>query len=629
MTKRDELLEQIRTTHDDHAYQVYADFVEQEGDQPRAMLIRFQCELAGLAKWRSRHRELQWEVDTLLAEHGARWRRELPVLDGVQWTDFERGFVSAVRVRDAKTLYTHADAIAAAAPVTCAELTSLDETYLTPPESGITWLRRVRVSDVRNLELSRSRSLLALVPEVELCEVNEYAEIDLVPTALRQGREAPLERLVISGEHIAGAQIPAGVESIPLENLRELIIGTEFVDEDTGYFNDPTLRAAGARRLAMSRLDKLEILDVSRQRIGTDGIEALVDSMPALRQVRAPSCEVSSLGFLMRSQGAPIVALDLNDNPIGDDGAAALAVAPRVERLESLDLRRCEVTADGLSALFGAPFWPKLHRLDLGENPFGISAAVALVDAPAPKRLTALYLASIDATREAAEILAELPWLWQLHAVDLSRNAVAAKLVAGLANVRALAIRHAELDAGAAAALAPIFPELRHLAIANNHLGDAGLAAFAADGAIETLDLRACGLGDPSLTHLASLAWPRLHTLALSSNAFTRDGIAALVRSPVVARLVRLDLANCELDDHVVPLLTETPALAGLRALNLGGAKLSERSLLALARSPHLRSVPRIRVSGTRVSAGAARQELDARFGRGWQHYADPDDDLT
>jgi len=584
MTKRAELFEQIRTTHDDHAYQVYADVVEQEGDQPRAMLIRWQCELADLARWDPRRRELQWDVDALIAEHGARWRSELPMLDGVEWTEFDRGFVSAVRVRDVATLYLRAEEIGAASPVTCVELVQADESKATPPASGIPCLRRVRLADMGRAQLSETHSVLALATEVELYDIDEYAELSTLMTTLRRGRTAPLERLIVSGDHVAGATIAAGLDDIGVAGLRELAIGTAFVDEDTGYFGDPTMRTPGAQRVAARRLDKLEILDITRQRVQSLGIETLVDSMPSLRELRAGSSEATSIDFLAKSHGAPIVALDLADNPIGDRGARAIASAPRLERLESLDLRRCEITADGLSALVDAPFWPKLRRLDLAENPLGLPGAISLVEAPPPKRLGELSLANTDGTRDAMPLLADVSWLWQLRIVDLSHNEVSPALLGALADVRALRIVQVELDGASAAALAPIFAQLRHLAIARNPLGDAGLATFAGDGEIETLDLRHCDLSDAALRLIAAQAWPRLRVLALSGNAFTSDGIAALVRSPIASRLVRLDLANCDLDDHAIKLLADAPALAGLRSLTLGGMRLNEPSLLALAR---------------------------------------------
>ena len=627
MTRRAELLEQIRTAHDDHAYQVYADVVEQEGDQPRAMLIRWQCELAGLARWDPRRRELQWEVDALIAEHGARWRRELPVLDGVEWTDFERGIVSAVRVRDVATLYEHAEAIGAAAAVTCVELAKVDEGHGVPPASGIPWLRRVRLHGAVEPSPSDVHSVLALATEIELDDVNEYADLSGLMITLARRRTVPLERLVVRGEHVAGAGIATNLAQIGVSGLRELVLGTEFVDEDTGYFGDPTLRTPGAQRLAARRLDKLEVLDVTRQRVQALGLETLVDSMPSLRELRAASSETSSIDFLARSQGAPIVALDLADNPIGDRGARAIASASRLERLESLDLRRCEITNVGLSALIDAPLWPKLRRLDLAENPLNISGALVLAEARPPKRLGELSLANTDSTRDAMPLLADVSWLWQLRIVDLSRNEVSPALLGALADVRALRIVQVELDGDAAAALAPMFAQLRHLAIARNPLGDAGLAAFAGDSAIETLDLRDCRLRDASLRVIAAQRWPRLRALALSGNSFTPDGIAELVRSPMAARLVRLDLANCDLDDSAIPLLANAPALAGLRSLNLAGTKLAERSLLALARSPHLRGIRTIRATASKRPSASSQDELDDRFGRSWQYYADVDDD--
>src|SRR5438874_635206 len=102
---------------DDAPRLVFSDWLEENGDVERAELIRAQCELARLPAWDRRRQEMAWRAEGLLAHHGARWREELPALKGVAWGEFERGFISTVRVADAKTLFEHDTVIAEAAPV--------------------------------------------------------------------------------------------------------------------------------------------------------------------------------------------------------------------------------------------------------------------------------------------------------------------------------------------------------------------------------------------------------------------------------------------------------------------------------------------------------------------------------
>src|SRR5262245_13301502 len=101
---------------------VYADWLEDHGQAERAEFIRVQCRLAGLPEWDARRPELSFRERALLDRHARAWMAELPQLENVTWGRFERGFVAVARVANWSALFTHADAIHAAAPIDAIEL---------------------------------------------------------------------------------------------------------------------------------------------------------------------------------------------------------------------------------------------------------------------------------------------------------------------------------------------------------------------------------------------------------------------------------------------------------------------------------------------------------------------------
>src|SRR5262249_12186894 len=73
--------------------------------------------LARMAFADPRARVLARREQELLQAHGDAWRAELPVLDGVSWGDFRRGFVEAVRGADVPTFFRQTLALFATAPI--------------------------------------------------------------------------------------------------------------------------------------------------------------------------------------------------------------------------------------------------------------------------------------------------------------------------------------------------------------------------------------------------------------------------------------------------------------------------------------------------------------------------------
>lgn len=632
MIDREQLLQAAKTSDDDAPRLVYADWLEQQGDLARADLIRAQCELARLPRWERAAALAGWEVEALFAVHGARFRDELPQLPGVEWTDFERGFPCTVRVRDVRTLREHADAIAAAGSVYRVEMRDFDESEIAWPEGGLPWLRALRISGHEKHGVHANRSLISMPRELEITDLGDYHDLEWID---RRTGQVPLTRLRVEGNHTVGRrfaeQLTAWRGAASLERLE---LGTAFVDYDSGYFSDPTLRTEGARVLAAARFARLSALDLDRQRVGSDGMAALVRTLPALRELSARACEVSDTSCFEWAEGAPIAHLDLSENELRVDGVRTLMRSRRLAALESLVLETCELGGDAITAVALAPCWATLRVLDVSRNPLGVEGLLAFAEAPRPPHLHTLRLADADLHADAGGILASIEWLPALLAFDLSRNElggravpVAKRLAAPGAATRKLALSRMGLDAAGAAALAPLWERLRHLELSDEPIGDAGLAALVTDGPspLHTLALRGCGLTDASLALLSARAkLPRLHALSLRDGRFGPAALARLVASPLAHGLRNLDLRDCQLSADTAAVLAGAPALAGLHTLDLRDNALDEASLLRLARSPHLRAIPRIRLNGTPWELEEeARALLEQRFGVYWYYDED------
>jgi uncharacterized protein (TIGR02996 family) len=134
VTQRDAFLRAIREHPDDDTPRlVYADWLDEHGDAPRAEFIRLQCRLARpvtlplSAEAAAEHDRLQQREQELWETHGEAWWAELPELPGVRWADrygydyeapqFHRGFVAYVSFESGAAFRTHAEEVFASAPV--------------------------------------------------------------------------------------------------------------------------------------------------------------------------------------------------------------------------------------------------------------------------------------------------------------------------------------------------------------------------------------------------------------------------------------------------------------------------------------------------------------------------------
>ena len=130
MTEREALLRAVCENPDDDTPRlVFADWLQENGEDDRAEFIRVQCEAARLAADDGRLAGLVRRAGELQQLFGDRWLAELPVPDPehIDWVKypggwlggetFDRGFACRLWVKTAGTLSAHADELFSATPV--------------------------------------------------------------------------------------------------------------------------------------------------------------------------------------------------------------------------------------------------------------------------------------------------------------------------------------------------------------------------------------------------------------------------------------------------------------------------------------------------------------------------------
>ena len=355
---------------------------------------------------------------------------------------------------------------------------------------------------------------------------------------------------------------------------------------------------------------------------------------------------------------AGLEVLDLEDCPITDRGAAALAA---FKKLIAINLSGTRITDKGGAAL-GA--LSKLSIVDLGETKVGLRTVNAL----RPLALTELFLDRTYVGREVATLGgyapgitrfdvsslqiykptdADLAWLASapnLTEVGLSGARVHDKLVEAIASaprlrrlriagtpitlptIQSIAKRtHLEQvdlaetpidDASAAALIATpgmrvvrldhtgitdaalrVTPsaELTELYVSRTKVTDAGLELLSATPKLEALGAGEVGAGDVTIARIAKLT--SLHTLVLSQARASSSALAALA---ALRDLERLYLDNTHADDATLVALA---GLTTLRALHLANTDVSEESLPMLRNFTQL---DELTLGDTRMHAGIA-----------------------
>jgi uncharacterized protein (TIGR02996 family) len=556
MTQDEAFLQSIiEAPSDDTPRLIYADWLEENGDAPRAEFIRLQCRMATTRAGEPEHSELldrEWE---LLTVYRKRWQ---PVAHSVLAAHlfesaFIRGFFARVNI-PAAVLLEHGEELFRTFPLE--ELRIRDLGRQLGEMVRQPWLSQVMSLDLSHNELTLD-DLHVLFDSPHLTQLRR---LGLRNVSLNQDG---MERL---------ARWPG------LRQITGLDLGNDRIGQEGERLANRPGPGGLASLIESPRLLRLESLSLADTALTEADLACLANSsrLPLLSQLRLPGCSITVEGVwvLGRAQGLPglrHLAMGWNGYSLGDEGNASLVGSPLLARLDTLDLYNTEYGPRTATALAGSPYLGQLRCLDLSYcsvgpeearklasarfgalaelklcgNKIGPEGMAALARAPALARLTLLDLLDNEIGPEGARVLAASPALASLQSLELARNWIGP-------------------DGAKALAGSPFLSRLRHLSLWRNDIGARAARTVMLSphlARLWSLDLSDSNFTDATAGVVAaSTPLHQLRRLVLARNErFTEQGervLAASSRLPYLLHLWRWDLFGGKAQD-VSPILLE------------------------------------------------------------------------
>ena len=361
-------IDRIREDHaDDLPRLIYADWLDERGDQPRADFIRVQCALAKLPRDDPAAEQLRVVETALTDAHAAAWGRDIdPLVEGFS---FRRGLIEAVTVTPGQFAKLN-DGVFARYPIRRLRFVRLTSAAFKVFQSPL--LKYAAELDFSGFPLDavtatavgRSRFLRNL----DLLDLG-YTGIDAI--ALRMLTHSPavarLKTLRINGNHpLADNGLRAVFESQSLAALETLDLSD----------NHLTVRQLDAMLYVFDALPALKFVPLRGNRLG-EGLTEFVHS-PVFDHLVThdpdldlTANEIGPAGVEMLINGpaaGKIRSLNLSHNPIRDAGLSAIARTAYAEGLTRLSLVKCGVSDDSVRELANSPLMGRLVELDVQEN---------------------------------------------------------------------------------------------------------------------------------------------------------------------------------------------------------------------------------------------------------------------
>jgi uncharacterized protein (TIGR02996 family) len=545
---------------DDTPRLVFADFLDENGQPDRAALIRLQCEKRSVKPKSKQLGELTRAEGRLVGKLRARFVDPLPASYSAE---FVRGFLRVHAFAD----YDLEDVNALPARFVelfrggWVEAVFLDSYgHLNPAQLGL--FRFAGELDVTKYPL-REEGLLVLAaeapvgrPDSRLARVKVHKTDEPVYRAFASDGAERLPRT----PRLYGPQGPVRqYTSVTAAQLGLLIRAGRFDGVETLSLDGP-IGDAGAELIAgTDDLRRLHALTLSRSGLTADGVAGLFAAgrFPALRQLTLLDALTGPQAFAALAEGSgleQLTALQLHNEPIGDEGVRALAAATNFSQLETLRLFAVGATEASVAAVLASEPLDSLRELYLESDDIDPTAAVRLALGARDRRNLTVACWRLTAERTAAvgggirlSVQAE-------GSGSLDSVASAIRNSANAVRVAALELRQLGLTARAVPDLAAGLPpeELKELDLTGNRLGNDGAAALA-----------------------EAFREFRPETLVLSRNGIRKTGAVTLAASPVLSAVKVFDLTHNNIGYNGVRAIAASPHLKSIKELRLQGTNLT------------------------------------------------------
>lgn len=317
-------LDAIRADVDDDTPRlVFADWLQENGDEERGELIRLQCTLQRAPGSDPDNAERNRRIEVLFHANWDRWTRGFP-----PWVrrdrfshSFIRGFIAEVSM-------------------TAARFAKDGEAV-----TRLTALSTVNFSST-NVDVLRS-PLLERIGGLYLGPVDS-ARVDALGS---NPHLSAIRYLHIGTRSDSGGSRPK--HSVNRTALGRLFANPSLVGLRQFLLKGPPHGDVVASGLAAGRFTALKQLDLVTSRLSAEGLKAVVRS--------------ASAGSLR--------GLYIAGNPIGDDGIRHMVEAPNLSRIQSLNLTNCGLTPESVRLLAEWPGLRTVRWLALSRNGFPIEDA--------------------------------------------------------------------------------------------------------------------------------------------------------------------------------------------------------------------------------------------------------------
>lgn len=307
---------------------------------------------------------------------------------------------------------------------------------------------------------------------------------------------------------------------------------------------EPYLEGKGTSTRACLRRGWERLPEALREQLDHDrlGAPPAPEVLDLTRSVRTPEALRARLDE--RSDRPPEI-LELSHNPLGEPGCQVLAEHPLAHAVRTLNLSECSIGVIGAQALSRAPF-ERLDWLDMRDNSLCDEGAAALLTSPHLERVRTLLLERNHLREGVAQALASSR-MYELMELSLAGDwrivhegwtdvpSPGPEAVEALTRVDHL-VWLRRLDLGACligaegAAWMPRVPFL---------------------GQLEELNLSFNMLGDEGLEALVQADLSGLIELDLSCNELTGRAASILLDAPSLPSTCRLRLTGNDLDEEV------------------------------------------------------------------------------
>uniref|UniRef100_UPI00358F1064 NACHT, LRR and PYD domains-containing protein 12-like n=1 Tax=Myxine glutinosa TaxID=7769 RepID=UPI00358F1064 len=251
-----------------------------------------------------------------------------------------------------------------------------------------------------------------------------------------------------------------------------------------------------------------EKLEFNGQSIGDDGLEILVKSLVnkpnRLKELRLSSCKLSTKSGPMLRDLKNLEVLDLSLNPIGDEGLKRLMEALKSQtKLRTLGLGGCKLTTTSGSILRELKNIINLEELQLSRNPIGDEGLEGLMEGlKSQTKLRVLGLVMCNLSTNCGPVLRDLKNIINLEDLELSSNPIGDEGLEGLmeglksqTKLRTLCLRVCNLSTKSGPILRDLknIINLEELELSQNPIGDEGLEGLM-EGLKSPKKLRILGL---------------------------------------------------------------------------------------------------------------------------------------